>query len=192
MMSYSLRAPPTRSLFTNRWCEGVFQCPINSGADVVMGNPAPEFVAKWRPLSAYTYNANGVGMGSPYTQGTYSSLDSGLGLGGTVDPRLGLMVESTATHESSVREPSEMITMGDGFNRSLRADYDGAQCSVYGYAALGPKIPWTSFMDTWNTGGPHPSVPFKQQASFLAHRGRFNRIYCDNHIEVEDMNKLFV
>jgi hypothetical protein len=45
-------------------------------------------------------------------------------------------------------------------------------------------------MLNWDKGG-FRAKPFKQQGSFLAHRGRFNRVYCDNHIEFEDMNRTF-
>ena len=168
---------------------GVFACPMNLGGEVT-GNPGRgQFTGRWRPMSCYSYNAYGVGAGSD--GGCPLGTTEFLGLTGITGHLNDINQLVRPVREQDVLQPSRMIAMGDGFARSLRADWDGAQPSLASAAALSPKIPFVAMLEVWaNT--PHPAAPFKRQPSFIAHRGRFNRIYCDNHIEVEDMNGPYV
>jgi prepilin-type N-terminal cleavage/methylation domain-containing protein/prepilin-type processing-associated H-X9-DG protein len=161
---------------TNWHYQRVLQCPVNKGADVLVRLDKGLYVGK-----VYSYGVSST----PATTDQYDIRD-GLGLSG------GDLQHHATARESSVLVPSEMIAMGDCFNRSVRPDYDGAQNPVYAWSPLGPKIPRTSMMEVPDTGGTHPSKPFKQQGSFIAHQGRFNRVYCDNHVEPDNMNMPFV
>lgn len=117
--------------------------------------------------SSYGYNAHGVG-----------TWQSPLGLGGYGNSR---EVQAVAViPESAVRVPADMIAFGDLINRAADPDMDGSQWN----ANFRPQ-PRRS--DSFK-----PPYDAKKLPHYRNHRGRFNRVFCDSHIEVEDLTKPFV
>lgn len=126
------------------------------------GNYAPE--------PSYSYNAHGVGLWW-----------NRLGLGGYVKtplPRNYVISPGDLTAASAVLVPSDMLALGDQFARSP--------------APLGASL------RSAQNFRPIPRRPDYQEKTsdferklFLKHQGRFNRVFCDGHVEVENMNKPF-
>lgn len=81
--------------------------------------------------------------------------------------------------ESNVVAPSDMIAFRDPFARSLNADRESLQ--TIGQWRPTPNIP-------------PRGTPFPQQskASADSHRHKFNRVFCDGHVESENFNRPFV
>jgi prepilin-type N-terminal cleavage/methylation domain-containing protein/prepilin-type processing-associated H-X9-DG protein len=153
---------------------GVFRCPLDrgvngTGQDVQTGATDDFLQPTW---SSYGYNIWGIGLWS-----------DGLGLGGiapaSTTPGTVLM-PTQATREASVRSPADMLAMADGFTRSTNPEWDGAKTQL----TIGPR-------SMGNHGLLVSAVPYKKQTSFKTHRGRFNRVYCDGHIEFEDFNQAY-
>lgn len=160
---------------------GVFECPLNDGYMVTGLEGASSFELREMPYTCYGYNAWGVG-----------AWGEGLGLGGSADPRVVAVpgvgtasfpenVASAATRESAVRIPNDMIAFGDDFSRSTNPERDGSQSSAH---TVGPGFAFNCLA--------YSEVPCKQQPGFKSHQGRFNRMFCDGHLEAEDMNGKFV
>ncbi len=153
---------------------GVFLCPLSRGVPATGTSPSgvkSEFII-W-PATTYGYNAWGV-----------FKPEVRLGLGGlATDPPLSGLPRTVtqATPETAARTPSRLIALGDGFNRSVRAEYDGAQSVTY---TIAPQILFTA-------GAVVSATPYKQQPSFLAHHGRCNRGFYDGHLEPEDLRPDF-
>lgn len=146
---------------------GVFLCPMDRGRNTQVGDTGDHLHPV---ISSYGYNVWGIGF-----------VTHGLGLGGasTFNPPEDMILEMPQpTRESSVRAPSEMLAIADGFSRSKRNEWDGAKTGE----TVGP-----------NNMGAHiligSLIPYKKQVSFRTHRGRFNRVFCDGHVEVEDFNR---
>jgi prepilin-type processing-associated H-X9-DG protein len=120
------------------------------------------------PLTSYGYNGWGVGLRG-----------HGLGLGGrTWLGPAGEVVEPRK--DSAVRAPSDLVAFGDGFQRSVIYDKDGAQ-----------TIAMEAVVSPWAHGYSLFSAPFKETPTFKVHRGRFNRVFCDGHVEAENLNPTF-
>jgi prepilin-type N-terminal cleavage/methylation domain-containing protein/prepilin-type processing-associated H-X9-DG protein len=149
--------------------EGIFRCPFQRPVKVLTlswnGQTAE---GKILPLTSYGYNGWGVGLRS-----------DGLGLGGRTQlGPTGEIVEPVK--DSAARAPSDLVAFGDGFQRSVIYDKDGAQ-----------TIALEAVVSPWAHGYSLFSAPFKATPTFKAHRGRFNRAFCDGHVEAEDLNPTF-
>jgi type II secretory pathway pseudopilin PulG len=117
--------------------------------------------------SSYGYNAHGVGTSF-----------CRLGLGGCGDAStVGMPALIPA---SAVKSPADMMAFGDFVLRCVDPEIDGSQWRF----DFRPQPPGYS-------PSPPPFNP-KQLPWFKAHKGRFNRVFCDAHLEVEDMTKPFV
>ena len=131
------------------------------------------------PLGSYGYNANGVQFGL-----------SQLGLGGCLtDPSNTNSIQPI--NESAVVMPADMIAMGDA---NLMWVLPGILKSFYG--VTGPasysgyaRLDITSRDTTENPGyGGSAGI---LQAHQQRHRGTFNVVFCDGHIERPAEAKLF-
>lgn len=149
--------------------EGVFRCPFQRPLRVLtLGGNGDLSDGEMFPLSSYGYNGWGVG-----------SRGDGLGLGGRILYGPGAEVVHPA-RESAVKAPAELIAFGDGFQRSVIYTRDGAQ-----------TIAMEAVVSPWAHGYSMFSAPFKETPSFKAHRGKFNRVFGDGHVESEDLNPVF-
>jgi prepilin-type processing-associated H-X9-DG protein len=153
---------------------GVFHCPLNVGVDAMSNDPGEKMEEQRTPsVLSYAYNAWGTGTG----------LLDGLGLGAIAYPvatnQHRITVQVQALRESKVKAPSDMLAFGDGFNRSSSTALDGAQ-SVPPVFTFGPHVAYQ--------GAFLSRTPYKRQASFRNHRGRFNQAFCDGHVEQADLN----
>lgn len=148
---------------------GIFRCPLQRKIKVkTMGGTGQISTNQIYPLSSYGYNGWGVGLH-----------EDGLGLGGR--SWIGATrVEVDPTKESAASAPADLVAFGDGFNRSVLYDKDGAQ-----------TISFEVVVSPWAHGYSPSSAPFKQTPTFKAHHGKFNRVFCDGHVEREDLNPAF-
>jgi prepilin-type N-terminal cleavage/methylation domain-containing protein/prepilin-type processing-associated H-X9-DG protein len=147
---------------------GVFKCPLYPG--VPRTNAAPGQDRFRPPVVWYPYNSHGVEQ----------LAQSRLGLGGfavPVPPGLYSVIEPTK--DSAVKAPSQMIAYGDAAVRV--ADPNELGEFLYTSAPLRPYGP------RWGSRAMSP--PFDKQAGYLRHRGQFNRVYCDGHVDVENMKR---
>lgn len=124
------------------------------------------------PETTYSYNANGVGQWF-----------APLGLGGTnpQGSRPGDLPTFVLTRSSAVKVPSEMIAFGDRFVRSSDPNMDGGMVDSTRMRPLPPNQSFAGY-----------STPPRQWPAYKNHRGRFNRVFCDGHVETEDMSRPFV
>ena len=163
----------------SRWTNALFSCPAYKGATVDGNDYAT-------PLGSYGYNANGtqwdsseLGLGGRYTKKVIE------GLGGSSVPGV------TAIAASSVREPSDMISVGDahliwvpGF--MLSGLYDRENKTTYsGMALLDINSRNNAQALSW------PGSPGIRLATFWRHRNRQNVTFCDGHTENLKESKLF-
>jgi prepilin-type N-terminal cleavage/methylation domain-containing protein/prepilin-type processing-associated H-X9-DG protein len=170
---YALLDLPLKPVTSGPWTvyfDGVFKCPLNKGRLEL----DPQTHERYFDLSGVTYGYNVWGVGH---------MPDWLGLGGRVEFPIGKTAAVTApTLESAVRAPSQMIALGDLFNRSVNSSYDGAQPSTsegtFGPSAVTHAV--SVFL-----------LPQKKHPSFNLHRGRMNRAYADGHLEAEDMRRPF-
>jgi prepilin-type N-terminal cleavage/methylation domain-containing protein/prepilin-type processing-associated H-X9-DG protein len=149
--------------------EGVFRCPFQRPVKVLtLDGSGQTTEGRILPLTSYGYNGWGVGLRG-----------HGLGLGGrTWLGPAGEVVE--LRKDSAVRAPSDLVAFGDGFQRSVIYDKDGAQ-----------TIAMEAVVSPWAHGYSLFSAPFKETPTFKVHRGRFNRVFCDGHVEAENLNPTF-
>lgn len=156
---------------------GVFACPLNDGelTEVEIYNGGSTLLATeplFLPDECYGYNAAGMA--------TLVSIPMPLGLGGW-SPSVGGRF-TNPTYSTQVRAPAEMIALGDDFDRSPIASFDGLMDNA---AEIFPAV-------NANVGDTSPNIPPpKNQPAFLAHHRRCNRSFVDGHIEVEDMRAPF-
>ena len=125
----------------------------------------------------YSYNWMGVGRGNGNREDPWLGLgwsEIGNDPGGTTTPT------TVAVRDADVLAPSEMHALGDPFCRSESPDWDGMTSLHYWHPI--PKLPPST---TWG-------LLEKSRAAVKIHRGRFNRFFCDGHIEMENFNKPFV
>jgi len=143
----------------------LFLCPLFVPKLPNMPFDYPE----WIKVPRYGYNA--LGIGNNGYEGTPV-----LGLSGIiVNPDF----STTPVREDKVRVPSEMIAFGDPFARSVLWPDD----KLY-YAGLSWR-PRNKLNQTY---------PLQRQYSPVAvrvHHARFNRVFCDGHIEVENFDTPF-
>jgi prepilin-type N-terminal cleavage/methylation domain-containing protein/prepilin-type processing-associated H-X9-DG protein len=155
---------------------GVFRCPLNSGPIMTVSYAAGSVEIPLPTWTSYGYNAWGIMTGpSP----------NNLGLGGFCPPPNPLWPIARSTPESAVRAPSELIALGDEFNRSRNAALDGL---IKRDAVIAPLTGYQSG-NQWSAYSPQKRL--KSQPTFIAHRGRANRAFADGHLESEDMRKPF-
>jgi prepilin-type N-terminal cleavage/methylation domain-containing protein len=149
--------------------EGIFRCPFQKPikALILSGNGSV-VSAKIMPLTSYAYNGWGVGLHA-----------DGLGLGGR--SWIGeTTLEVTPSKDSSIKSPGKLIAFGDGFQRSVFYDKDGAQ-----------TVAWEAVLSPWAHGYALYSEAFKLSPTFKAHHGKFNRVFCDGHVDAENLNGQF-
>jgi prepilin-type N-terminal cleavage/methylation domain-containing protein len=165
---------------------GVFLCPLNQGFMGTLhygaGTGSLEGTSEEILMPSYPtygYNAGGIdGRPSP----------NGWGLGGTATLSPGQSMSGFSwftvanTKESVVRAPSDLIAVGDAFDRSQNPDLDGMMTDD------GTIAPATHFASASVYGS---KTPPKKQPAFLAHHGRPNRVFVDSHVESEDMRQPF-
>lgn len=158
---------PTRNIipFSDKGTEPPdrsFLCPLLVGRPANLANPL-------RPAwdSAYRYNTSGMGP----------AFASPLGLGGQIAGSIFL-----PTKQSSVLAPSEMIELGDPLTRSPDQSRDGSYDPVTVVFRPQPQLAKSSALL------PLDERPF---TNYRNHRNRYNRFFCDGHVEFEDCNKPF-
>jgi prepilin-type processing-associated H-X9-DG protein len=151
---------------------GVFKCPLNAGYDSSGTDQKGNSYQRSRiPWTCYGYNAWGVGQ-----------WNHDLGLGGVAPLTISfgqLVIPTRATRDASISKPSDMIAIGDAYIRSTSSLDGGLSDS----GTFGPRSSVHGVIGS--------TVPYKKQAGFVRHRGRFNRLFCDAHIEREDLNRKF-
>ena len=146
------------------WTNALYLCPSYRGLTLA-GN------SKAVPLGSYGYNANGVQFGL-----------SPLGLGGYLtDPSNTNSIKVIT--DSTVVAPTDMVELGDAnlmwvLPPILQAFYGiTGPVSYDGYARLD-----ISSRDTTENPGFGGSAGILQ-ATRQRHRGRFNVVFCDGHLE---------
>ncbi len=146
------------------WTNDLYRCPSYRGLTLA-GNTLAV------PLGSYGYNANGVQFGL-----------SPLGLGGYLtDPADTNSIQ--AIKDSAVVVPADMIQLGDANlmwvpPAMLETYYDiTGPLSYSGYARL--DISSRDMNENPGFGASAGIVRAQQQR----HRGRFNVVFCDEHIE---------
>jgi prepilin-type processing-associated H-X9-DG protein len=154
------------------WTNGLYLCPSYRGL-TLPGNSIAV------PLGSYGYNANGVQFGL-----------SPLGLGGYLtDPSNTNSIRPIA--DSTVAVPADMIELGDAnlmwvLPMVLQAFYGITGPASYdGYARL--DISSRDTTESPSFGGSAGIL----QANRLRHRGHFNIVLCDGHIECPTDATLF-
>lgn len=140
----------------------ISKCPLGHGFLRNDGVMLSNYVPR------YSYNVWGVGP----------LLNVQLGLGGTLD------IDGVArdTKASMIRAPSDMLAFADSVYRSPDPVWDGFVSDFDGLLVLAISDKRVS---------PPPTSPNKEQPIYKSHRGRFNRVFCDGHVETEDFNKPF-
>lgn len=136
--------------------------------------PVWPYDKKRNPLpfgARYGYNGYGVGGASYDTPflGLCGSFNQG---------RPGLT--ATSQLESAVAAPSDMLVFGDPFARSLDPNRDGFQ----------EPFDWRPHV---KGPPPAPVYGFRKLSTTGAgnHHRRFNKVFCDGHVEMEDFTKPF-
>lgn len=164
---------------------GVFLCPLNEGPRLTMGfgsgsGQPPGTTEEYfqRSIPTYGYGAWGIRAGPSEMP------RPPLGLSGNVVSFTDIPPVQRATKESTVQVPSEMIAMGDAFNRSPNPALDGL---MHWDGSIEPVTAYSSVENYDST----TKTPPKKQPNFIAHRRRANRAFVDGHIESEDMRKTF-
>jgi prepilin-type N-terminal cleavage/methylation domain-containing protein/prepilin-type processing-associated H-X9-DG protein len=154
------------------WTNSLYQCPSYRGLTLAGNSMAV-------PLGGYGYNANGVMFGS-----------SPLGLGGYMtDPSDTNSIKTI--NEAAVAAPADMIALGDAnlmwVQPAILQDFYGltGPASYSGYA----RLDITSRDLTENSG--FAGSAGIRQAHQQRHRGTFNVVFCDGHIERPAEAKLF-
>jgi prepilin-type N-terminal cleavage/methylation domain-containing protein/prepilin-type processing-associated H-X9-DG protein len=146
--------------------EDSFLCPflVTTWPQAKQLNPYPQ-------ASQYNYNKYGVtGNGSP---SPYLGLCGPIGNYSKGEPNRG-------KPESAIVAPSDMVAFGDPFSRSLNTKGDGFH----------RMFDWRPFPDV------APYIPYNGYAAKSAeaakkHRHRFNKVFCDGHVETENFRKPF-
>lgn len=151
-----------------RYLLGVWRCPMDIDPyrfDVGGG------AFQQMSFLSYPYNATGV-AGKKYS--------SPYGLGGYQNPRGDIFDLNIPIRESVVKVPSDMIAFGDLIVPSSDSNVR-AITQLAWVQRLYPHAAGTGFLriDT-----------FKQPV-FSKHRARFNRLFCDGHVEPENLSRPF-
>jgi prepilin-type N-terminal cleavage/methylation domain-containing protein len=136
-----------------------FLCPLLIGPLQNLMNPSGP---AWD--SAYRYNSSGV-----------AHAFNPLGLGGT---EIAFPLFS-ATKQSALIAPSDMVSLGDPLSRSADPRWDGSY------------DPTTLELRPQPAGLQLSGLDARTMTVYRKHRNRYNRVYCDGHLELEDCNKPF-
>ncbi len=148
------------------WNNGVYHCP---GYGKTVENYRAVHFATYQSFGSYAYNS-----GSGNNEGQYL-----YGLSGKPSRLSGTPI-LTAVQESEIRNPNDMIALGDSFSRS------------YGYGFKEYTLPISERLDflsrkidgilvTWPIFG----------GVQRRHRGRSNNTFADGHVEANTLKKLF-
>jgi prepilin-type processing-associated H-X9-DG protein len=110
--------------------------------------------------------------------GMNGSFADTLGLGGIAELNQKVLFTPKSIQESTVRAPADMLAIADDFSRSVHPALDGRRSLDYvvgagGLAGYLSPLPKSS----------------RDHISFKTHRGRFNRVFCDGHVEAEDFDR---
>ena len=152
----------------SQWTNGVFRCPAYKGLTIA-GNPGA------LSMGSYGYNANGV----QYWQ-------SELGLA-AINPGPSSPLPMP---ENRIQVPSDMIAIGDAtlqYMGSWMLSFYGTtgSDSVSGIALLD----LSNYRMSITSAYPWPREVLR--ATLLRHRGRFNLVFCDGHVEAVAEKRLF-
>jgi hypothetical protein len=131
-----------------------------------MGPPGYPANPDWD--SGYRYNSSGV-----------AHAFSAFGLGGN-EIRFPVF---SATKQSSVVSPAEMMALGDPLTRSPEPERDGSYDPTvmeFRPQPIGGVL-----------GGYVGDGDARTGTVYRNHRSRYNRFVCDGHVEIEDCNKPF-
>jgi prepilin-type N-terminal cleavage/methylation domain-containing protein/prepilin-type processing-associated H-X9-DG protein len=168
VIPYAVEVGPSRA-------QAPFVCPVFSETDLRnMGD------IEGYPIQ-YVYNTWGV------VSAIETTISPPLGLAGT-----GLSVNADgllgdgeySIKESDVVAPSEMLALGDPFSRAEAPEHNG-----YGGMIDFMPIPKGSTPERYLS----PPGPQTQQYQYAirVHGGRYNRFFCDGHVESENFTKPF-
>jgi len=154
--------------FSPKWTDPANRCPSYKGL-TLQGHPAA------LSMGSYGYNANGV-----------QYLHSEIGLA-ALNPDT---FTTLPMPEERIKVPSDMYAIGDSTLSFIPKHI------LSFYPANGPDsvsgvglLDFTNFRYTQNPGS--PSGPLVQRANNARHRGRFNIVFCDSHVESFTTAQLF-
>jgi prepilin-type N-terminal cleavage/methylation domain-containing protein/prepilin-type processing-associated H-X9-DG protein len=151
-------------LYTRSRVHPSFKCPILAPfwPDDIRRNMFPD---------AARYGYNEYGVAGP----AFGDFNLGLAMV-WVGAEIG--VQHGAQKESSVIAPSDMVVFGDPFARSLNPERETLQL-IHNWQPS-PNIPARGY------------APEKGKAGSDSHRRKFNRVFCDGHVETENFKKPFI
>lgn len=163
------------------WTNELYRCPDYKGL-TIQGNE--DAVA----VGSYGYNANGV---------KYTPSDLGLGGGLTKVGDIELPEETDPNvlriADSKVKVPSDMIAIGDA---TLSWDLPAVMLGYFGVEIKQDSFDGWAMMDvsTRNREERANFGPSKRviQATLKRHRGKYNIVFCDGHVEGIHRDKLFL
>ena len=155
--------PTPDPLYSRSRVHASFTCPI-----IAPFWPYDKKRTMYPTAPRYGYNECGIG-----------AVDDELSYVGLATRPAGPEYIEGGQRESSVVAPSDMIEFGDPFARSLNADRESLQ-------SIGQWRPTPNM--------PPRGTPFPQQsnASADSHRRKFNRVFCDGHVESENFKRPFI
>jgi prepilin-type N-terminal cleavage/methylation domain-containing protein/prepilin-type processing-associated H-X9-DG protein len=160
-----LDLPQPSRVFTpihQRYLLGVWRCPMDREIYKVESHQQMSFLS-------YPYNGGGVD----------SRYSSRLGLGGYQTPDVpNLFHLNVPIRESAVKRPSDMIAFGDLVVPSSDTKVH-AITELSWIQRLGPHAAGKYYLDTATL----------RQPVFRSHRAQFNRLFCDGHIESENLRR---
>jgi prepilin-type N-terminal cleavage/methylation domain-containing protein/prepilin-type processing-associated H-X9-DG protein len=165
---------------SSRWTNDLYRCPDYRGLTIDGNDDAV-------PVGSYGYNANGVKF-----------TPSLLGLGGSLakvslaEELEGLEDNLLRIKESQVLVPSDMIAIGDASLIWHPAVFVRA---LYGRTVLSDSYDGMALLDINSRNGvERPSYagsPGVISATLKRHKGRYNIVFCDGHVESIRRHKLF-
>ena len=149
------------------WTQAVFHCPAYRGIALLDFRTNSRSDPPLGDLGSYAFNGEGAGGGG------------------------GLGFQYPTVRDSSVRNPSDMIAIGDAHlweNRSTSLinqwfQFSGANLLV-GFNRLGWEF--GRWPNEWSIWGPGAIKAMQQR-----HGGHFNILFCDGHVESISQARLF-
>lgn len=148
---------------------GVWRCPMDRDHyKMEYGTQDAEFIS----FLSYPYNAFGVD----------ERHQTRLGLGGYENPERpgGGFEPNTPIRESAVKVPSEMIAFGDlvvpAADPKVRAT---------------TRIGWPQYLTIHPAARAADRIETLEQPIYRKHRALFNRLFCDGHVEPENVRRPF-
>jgi prepilin-type N-terminal cleavage/methylation domain-containing protein/prepilin-type processing-associated H-X9-DG protein len=156
---------------------GIYACPgFNRVPGAYVGGPGtPPGSA---PSIAYGYNRTGVGFNAVATREPETASQ---GIGGVTGHDEGAVPATRLTRESEVIKPSDMIAVGDatlGYPPLISYGLAWLELGMFD-PALRP------------TADPTPDSIAKRQRYQRRHNGRFNMLFCDQHVELLRPQQIF-